>query len=382
MQETKWVCGWGTSTSRTAYQLADSFEDTTFRYVILPTISGTKIRLRLSNYYGKNAAILNCAYAASYISGAKTDACDTVKITFGGKDEAVLSPGAEIVSDEIDFSVTPGKSIAVSLYFKERTDLCSGHSNNGVYIEKYFAKGNFAASPELPAESLSGCPLYAYIHGLDILTDKDTKAIIALGDSITAQPWPDCLSRRLLSLGITNRSVIRKGIGGNRLLREYTTFRPRIHQGISVLKRFERDILQPGVDRVFMLIGINDLLHPGSCQFAPMSELPTAEELIEGYKTCIDIAHRHNIKIYISTILPCGRFLANGMEERDMIRSKVNSWLRSTDLMDGLLDFESALWDESEHRKLRAEYDSGDLLHPSLAGAQAIADSIPVEYLQ
>ncbi|NLK39539.1 MAG: hypothetical protein GX303_04735 [Clostridiales bacterium] len=382
MQNSHWVCGWGASTTRIPYQLADSFEDTTIRYLIFPTIDGGKIRIRLSNYFGTEKVRINAVYAATVLSGSNIDPNENVKLTFGGQNEAVIAPGEEIVSDPVDFNISHGKMIAVSLYFKERTSLTTGHSNNGPYIKKYFTRGNYAAAPEFPPDTLSDCPCYVFLNGLDIWASEDTRAIIAIGDSITAQPWPDCLARRLLSLGITNRAVIRKGISGNRLLREYKTYRPRMHHGISLLSRFKRDILQPGADRIFMLIGINDLLHPGPNHYAPMSELPSAEDMIEGYKFCIETARGHNMKIYLSTILPTGRFLKDDMLERETLRTEINDWIRSTDLIDGLIDFDSALRDENDHRRLKAEYDSGDLLHPSLAGAKAMANAIPEEYLK
>lgn len=41
MQNNHWICGWGTSITRTPYQLTDSFEDTTLRYLIFPTVDGS-----------------------------------------------------------------------------------------------------------------------------------------------------------------------------------------------------------------------------------------------------------------------------------------------------------------------------------------------------
>ena len=51
---------------------------------------------------------------------------------------------------------------------------------------------------------------------------------------------------------------------------------------------------------------INDLWHPRlDNPFSSIDELPTLEELINGYRVYIDLAHKHGIKIYFSTLLPC-----------------------------------------------------------------------------
>ena len=85
-------------------------------------------------------------------------------------------------------------------------------------------------------------------------------AIVALGDSITDgtastidtnNRWPDHFSRRLAAAGL-NMAVLNAGIGGNRVLNE--------GNGPSALARFDRDVIaQPGVTRVIVLVGINDI---------------------------------------------------------------------------------------------------------------------------
>ena len=67
---------------------------------------------------------------------------------------------------------------------------------------------------------------------------------------------------------------------------------------------------------------------------------------------------------------------------REEMRNAYNDWIRQTDLIDGCVDFDKALCDPDEPSAFRPEYDSGDHLHPSLAGAQKMADSIPEEFLK
>ncbi len=381
MAFSKWVAGWGTSISYTDLNHADYFKDQTFRYVIFPTMNAKALRLHFSNQYGTESITINKVYVADRTTGEFIDPSTNAKVTFGGRDSVTIQAGGDAVSDEILFDVKAGREFDVSMYFADYTQLMTGHSNNGKYIYKYYGKGDWAADAGVPLEKYGENGPYVFLHTIDFLTDEDCSAIIAFGDSITAQPWPDCLAHKIFDLGIKNRAIIRKGIGGNRVLREYKQ-RFKKHWGEAGIKRFERDIAQAGADRVFVLHGINDLIHPGiNNRWCPMSELPDADELIEkGYKKYIEIARRHGMKIYLATILPCTRCTADD-GVREITRCRVNDWIRKTDLIDGVIDFEAAVWDESDHKQLKAEYDSGDHLHPSFAGAEHMADSIPLEFI-
>lgn len=383
MQNKKWVAGWGTSVTVIAQCHADYIKDQTFRYVFYPTMNATAVRIHFSNEYGEESATINEVYLAKRTSGEYVDASTNRQVTFGGKNELTLLPGETCVSDEIEFDVHVGEEFDVSMYFKDFTQMVTGHHNNGYYIKKYYGKGDHAASAEIPLKEYGEGGPYAFINTIDFLTDADDdcKAIVAFGDSITAQPWPDCLSRRIVELGITNRSIVRKAIGGSRMLRSYT-YRIKTHWGVPGIERFERDVVQAGVEKVFVLHGINDIIHPNdNNRLCPMSELPEASEMIEnGYKKYIEIAHKHGIKIYLATILPYSRNPAEA-EKRESIRMAVNEWIRTNDLCDGVIDFEEAVRNPDNPKEMLAEYDSGDHLHPSLAGAKRLADFIPVELI-
>lgn len=385
MSNQKWVAGWGAACTTICMNHAEYFKDQTFRYVIYSTVDGSALRLHFSNRFNTEPTTITRATVALRTEGSSVDASTLTSITFDGKESLTMPAGGEhFVSDEIPFAFKAGQEFSVSLYFADLTQNMTGHSNNGYYIKKYYSRGDLTHSAVIPWETWGENGPYCFLHTIDFLTDadKDVKAIVAFGDSITAQPWPDCLARRLGTLGITDRTVVRKGIGGNRILRDYV-HRIKKHWGPAGIKRFEREIVQTGVDRVFLLHGINDLIHPGEKNpLCPMSELPTAEEMIEqGYKKYIEIAHSHGIRIYLATILPCPRCM-NDDGVREKTRLAVNEWIRTQTLSDGVIDFEAAVWDPQDHQQIFAEYDSGDHLHPSLAGAQKMADSIPEEFLR
>lgn len=383
MSETKWVAGWGAAVSVVAQNHCDYLKNETVRYVIFPTMPAKGVRLHFSNEYGKEPVTIQKTVLALRTEQEKTDPTTNTFVTFGGKRELTLAPGGQAVSDEIVFPVAPGREFDVSLYFVDLTQIFTGQSNSGEYIKKYYFKGDFAEVGEPPLTEYGEGGPYLFLHTIDFLTNaaEHCHAVVAFGDSITARPWPDCLAHRLYDAGIRNCAVIRKAIGGGRILRDYP-HRFRMHYGVAGVRRFRRDISQAGVDRVFILHGINDLIHPGvTNRFSPMSELPTAEELIhDGYEKYIEIARECGIKIYLATLLPCPRCMADD-GVREQLRCRINDWIRHEAAVDGVLDFEAAIGDQTDPKQIQKEYDCGDHLHPSFAGSVRMAESIPLEFV-
>jgi lysophospholipase L1-like esterase len=154
------------------------------------------------------------------------------------------------------------------------------------------------------------------------------------------------------------------GIGGNRVLRDVT--------GVSALARFDRDVLsQPGVKWVMVLEGINDIGHGA---VAP-AEMVTADELIAGHKQLIERAHNHGIKAIGCTLTPFEG--ANySREEGEAVREALNAWIRTSGAYDAVVDFEAATRDPNNPKRIRADFDPGDHLHPNDAGYQAMANAV------
>ena len=147
------------------------------------------------------------------------------------------------------------------------------------------------------------------------------------------------------------------------------------------MARFEREVRIPGADRVLILHGINDIIHPDGIHPArPMEHLPTPEELIDGLRCYIRAAHSYGMKCYLATLTPILGWRTYA-PDREEICTAVNEWIRTTDEADGYVDFAAATCDPAEPRALLPVCDSGDHLHPSDEGARRMAYSIPDDYL-
>ncbi len=375
----KWVAAWGCPIAKPSRLTAEWIKDTTVRFNVFMTLSGSALRFHFSNLFSDYEAEITRATVSLSKGGGAIDKTRLKDITFSGKENGKMEANGNIVSDEIPFEFTAGDVLTVSLYIGDFAKMSTAHQNSGEFIEKWLATGDNTHEEILPVNSCVAADTYPFIHTIDALCSDECYSIIAYGDSITAQSWPDRLSRRINALGKNNIAVVRKAISGSRVLREYPCdgYRPYGPKGRD---RFEREVLLSGVKKVYILHGINDIIHPDGSMFRPIEHLPTPEELIEGLKFYIDTAHKNGIQVYISPILPFKGWRTYN-EEKEAIRIAVNDWIRNEAEIEGVIDLESAVADPDDFLCMKPEFDSGDHLHPSSEGAQAMADSIPEEML-
>ena len=206
---------------------------------------------------------------------------------------------------------------------------------------------------------------------------------MTFGDSITDgarstpdanRSWPSILAERLVANKATaNLAVLNQGISGNRLVRDGTA--------ANALARFDRDVLaQAGVKWVTLLEGINDIGR-GTGANAAATDAVTADDLIGALRQLVDRAHSHGIKVIGCTLTPysgAGYYSEKG----DAIREAVNRWIRTSGAFDAVVDFDAATRDLNNPKQFRAEFDSGDHLHPNDAGYKAMAEAVKLSIFE
>ena len=369
-----WVAIWGSSPSWVKTTPCRYAKNITLRYTLRALLSGSRVRLHLNNLYGGEDAVITRVY----VQKAGTPA---LPATFGGNTACRLPAGSQVTSDEIALPLTRGEDYTVSFYFADVTCLESGTEDTGPLCRFAYAEGDHAAEATLPAFHANSMDTAYFLDGVDVFTeDGQARAVCCFGDSITAQSWPDYLALRVLREGREHLSVIRKGIGGSRVLHQYEYMQHR-HYGVKGHDRFEREVSAAGVDRVIILHGINDIIHPGTNQFRPWSELPTPEELIDGLRWYINKGHALGLKAYLGTIMTIKGWTSY-VPEREAVRHAVNDWIRAQTEADGVVDFDAACRSAEDPDMREPLYDRGDHIHPSLAGAEHMAESVPAAYLE
>ena len=349
------------------------FSNQTVRMITRTSIGGKQLRLKLTNAFGSAPVGLGTAHVALRGKGSEIVPGSDRVVTFGGKPGCTLGPGMVILSDPVELVFPALAELAVSLYFPGWTGPPTTHAT-GLHTT-YISKAGDVTGQAAIADAIT-TQSYYFLAGIDVLAPAEASLIVALGDSITDgarstpdtdHSWPALFAARLAARKDTaNLAVANMGIGGNRLLRDIS--------GASALARFDRDVLsQSGVKWLVVMEGINDIGRGASTT----PEAVTTEDLIFAHKQIIEQAHAHGIKVIGATLTPY-EGAAYYREEGEAIRQALNAWIRSSGAYDAVADFDAATRDPASPRRIRAEFDPGDHLHPNDAGYQAMADAIDV----
>ena len=375
----QWAAVWGCSPSISRIAPARYAKDITLRCAVRTLLDGSRIRLRLNNYGANEEAVITRVTVAPCDEKGvwKTDAALT--LTFDGREKCVMPAGGSALSDPVDMILSRGDDVAVSLYLGEFAPLATGTEISGPLTRQWFCEGDGSLCAEMPLVHTMHTETCFFLDTVEVLTDASNRGIVCFGDSITAQSWPDQLALRLTEENRTGLSVVRRGIGGSRVFHAYPNVQHRCY-GPDGFARFEREINVPAADRVVVLHGINDLMHPNGTTFRPWSDFPTAEEMIDGLRFYIRKAHEQGKKICLGTIMTFKGW-QTWNEEREARRQAVNAWIRTQTESDAVADFDAATRSAEDPQMRDSACDCGDHVHPSLEGARRMAQCVPETFL-
>lgn len=344
--------------------------NSTLRQFVHVTIGGQNLRVRFSNAYGTNSVVIQSAHVAlasgtgSAANGVINTATDTA-LTFRGVPSITVPPGLVVWSDPCDFNLPALTNLAISIYFGNiSATTINGHP--GSRTTSYIQTNNVVSAASMPAAATT--QHWYIITGVDVSADRSSHAVAIMGDSITDgrgsttdgnNRWPDDFANRLATNAPTaSVSVLNQGIGGGGVFGGL---------GPAGLNRFDRDMLnQSGVRWLIVFIGVNDI--GGS------SNMSTATNLVTSYIQWANEAHARGLLAYGATITPFGgNSYYTSLHEAE--RQYVNSWYRTNNVFDGLIDLDVAVRDPVTLTNILAAYEY-EWLHLNPAGAQAAANFI------
>jgi lysophospholipase L1-like esterase len=380
-----WAGTWAAAPAGVA-GAAEQFTNATLRLIVHTSAGGEQVRVTISNTFGSEPLVIGAAHVARREADAAIVAGTDRSLTFGGRPSFTVPPGALVLSEPVALHVAPLSDLAVSIYLPSATVETTTHVT-ALQTNYVSRSGDFTAAPQFDvARTVTRWP---FLTGVDVSSPALAGAIVAFGDSITDganstagtnHRWPDLLAARLQQRAdLRHLGVLDEGIIGNRILHPTETQFGNLF-GPAGLSRFDRDVLaQPGVQFVIVLLGINDIGHPGGT--APASEKVSADDIAAGYRQFIDRAHAKGLKVFGATLLPFEETtLANFYSpEKETKRQAVNQWIRTSGAFDAVIDFDKAVRDAARPTRMLPTYDGGDHLHPSDAGMQAMANAIPLE---
>jgi lysophospholipase L1-like esterase len=377
-----WVGAWAASQQipepRNALP-ADALADATVRQIVRVTAGGPQIRVRLSNAFGTAPLRFSAVHVArpkALGSAAITPGGQAV--TFDGRPDVTVPAGAEYVSDPVDLQVKPLESVAITFHLPQAPAIQTSHP--GSRTTTFYLHGRHVSDADLPgAEQVVH---WYQVSGIDVPAVRKSAAVVVFGDSITDgygvgpdrnERWPDALAERLQAdPALRHLSVLNHGIGGNRVLNDGL--------GPNALARFERDVLgQTGVRYVIILEGVNDL--GTSTQEAPISHEAherLVADMIGAYRQMAARARARGIKVIGGTILPFAGCFYKPTAANEADRQALNAWIRQPGNFDAVIDFDAIMRDPAQPDRMKPAVDSGDHLHPSLAGYRAMAEAVPL----
>lgn len=397
----RWIGTWAASPQPFMPGNLQSFRNQSLRLIVHTSAGGTKLRITISNAFGDHPLLIGHAHIARRNTEADIDPTSDRTLMFHGRSSATIPARSMVRSDPVELDVPALSDLAISLFLPDTTEATTLHilAMQTSYVSS--DTGDSTADVKFPvAKTIHSWP---FLTGVDVVASAHGAALVAFGSSLTDgdgstldanRRWPDVVAERLQkgADGKAEVGILNQGLIGNRLLNDSPQGSPfGSALGQAGLARFERDVLaQAGVRYVVVGLGINDIAFPGS--LTPLTERISAESIISGYRQLIRRAHQKGIRVIGTTNPPFeNAFLVLSKTgppvtfyslEKEIVRQKVNEWIRSSGEFDDVFDFDLVLRDPSHPTQLLPIYDSGDHLHPNDAGYIAAANAIPLALLE
>ena len=431
-QDKGWLGAWTTANvpmeaDRSAKLQADTHlgdSPVTIRQTVHLSYAGKHFRVRFSIEFGTAPQHIGPVHVAFLAAASKITPGTDHALLFAGQPSVTIPAGGFVASDAVPAIVSngampiysdlvismviPAQSLPVITYHADAKSTAFFAAGDQTAAEEFAPptvpppnltrpnmtaalsappgdRGVVAAATQPGAQRLPGGTSellltqrssFFFLKDVEVDRGKKDVALVCFGDSITDgagsttetnRRWPDQLAG-LFSVPKKTPpvSVLNAGIGGNKLLED--------GYGPKASDRFERDVLsQPGVKFIVVMEGINDI---GSHHGVGV----TAEQIIAAQTDLARRAHERGLRIFGGTLTPfegAGYYTPEG----EAIRQQVNAFLRGNQIFDGVFDFDKALQDPKSPGHMLAKYDSGDHLHPSDEGYEAMAAAVPQKLL-
>ena len=372
-QQPHWVGTWACApqtVDKSFMPYNNQMTNRSVRQVVKVSIGGNVIRLQLSNELSSEPVEITSVYIAKAGNGPEIYKTSAKYLQFGKKRQVVIPAGKAVFSDALKFKLQSLERVSITINYLKAPKEPTVHM--GSRTTSYILRGVTNSYTDFTTAFKEDH--WFNISAIDVL-DATASSIAILGNSITdgkgsttnAQDrWPDFLSAALNNgagfnlFKVGKTGILNLGIGNNRIL--------SVGLGAPGKERFDRDILaQRGLRAVIIFEAINDI-------GTSTNPDETARKLVEAYQVMIKKARQRGLKVYMGTITPFRGCRGYFTEEREKARKIVNSWIRTTNEIDGFIDFDALMRDPSAPEQLRREWQIGDWLHPNPVGYKQMGE--------
>jgi lysophospholipase L1-like esterase len=380
-------------------QTGSVFVNSTIRQTLHMSVGGPQIRIRISNVFGAtqlNITAMTVALPFNNTAGQSVIETSTLQtVTFSGDNSIVIPDGSLAVSDPIPFPIKAQSNIAVSIYLAGGQLGNAITSHPGSRTNSYYQFGDAVTAQNLTDPSVQTVAHWYFLSAVEVWSPPSIRGFTIVGDSITdgrgSTPnannrWPDLLLARMQNKPSTrNIAVLNQAAGGNRILADSMGpdryDRDLLSHGPNAIGRIDRDVLShSGIKYAMIFEGVNDI---GDSPSTTDAQDSVYNQLVQAYEQIITRIHTFGIPVFAATITPFGapdsNMHAYSTPEREVTRQRVNDWIRHSGKFDAVLDFDAVVRSKENATMLADAFNSGDYLHPSVAGYQALADSFDLK---
>ncbi|PPQ70170.1 hypothetical protein CVT25_011767 [Psilocybe cyanescens] len=355
------------------------FANSTIRQTIHTSIGGSQFRVRISNVFGTTDLSITQASIALPLSGAagvSTIQLNTLKaLTFSGNASIIIPNGGLVVSDPIDFAVGAQQMVTVSLFLAQGQPSNLVTSHPGSRTTSWFSFGNFVNAEKMTDASLQSVAHWYFLSAFEVWSPVATSAFAIVGDTLpnSSKRWPDLvLAKMQKNAATSNIAVVNQAAGGNRILADGL--------GPNALGRIDRDVLaQSGTKFAMIFEGVNDI---GTAPATVKDQQAVGDRLIQAFKQISTRVHTFGIPLFAATITPFSAPNATiqpySDPTREATRQRINNFIKTSGIFDAVIDFDAVLKNPAIPSQLNPTFNSGDFLHPNVAGYQAVANAFPL----
>ncbi len=359
VENTDWIAAWGCAMLTAGPDQTPTkpaLSDNTVRQQIRTSFGGEKLRLIISNEFGKTDLIIESVRIAK-ITDPKKPAVELdteAALSYEGETGFTVPAGERITTDELDYEFNALEDLAITMKLGSVPQVLTCHTASRcltwVISGDHVSDNDYSDFQEMTA--------WYFIAGLETAAPDGCGVVVCLGDSLTDgasvttngfSTYPQELARQLQADGeLNNLSVINMGIGATALY---------AYGNDSGKSRLQRDVLSlAGAKYCVLLYGINDI---GGAQ------TDISSNIINEYKNIIEKCHGRGIKVFGCTITPM-KGNAYYTDLHESIRLAVNEFVASPDSgFDGYIDLSSAVASADDPAKMDRQYVSvwNDYLH-------------------
>lgn len=334
------------------------------------------LRIRFSNLFGQET---------SRIGSVTVKAEGSLKPVTVRKERAFRIPsGTQIWSDPLELPLPAGSDIEIRIYYENVQTDCNMIEDQANWLrgDRTYSADTFPLRKPAVGKLLGTANAVPAMDLIEVRSGQESSCIVAFGDSITAMSkWTKPLAARLEKEYGGKYMLLNSGIAGNCLLYKVGGLVGNVF-GEKGTDRFKRDVLKlPHVSTVIFALGVNDVSYLND----ETRNIINEEAYISAVTKIADDLHEAGIRVIGTTITPrlkVARTMGKYTQEMEDLRLRLNAWIRSTDIFDGVADQELAVRDEDENGYFfREGIHMGDHLHPNEAGGIIMADNFDLKML-